>query len=148
MAEALIYPLGTAVDSTQKQTLGQLSKDSQGNENIYLQGVANTAVGSAVTFNPGTFATTLFAPAAAGRVAFALAAVGANQFGWYCVKGVAPCVTASATVVGAAVFGSGSAGQVDDAVVATDRIENAYFATTTTPAGKVNIVYPQAIALG
>ena len=150
MAMQIIAPnLTAAVDATARVPLGTIVEDELGNEYIYLGGVASTVAGSFVVFSVGTFLTTLTVAASAGRCAVAMAAILVNQFGWYCVKGVCPCVTAAATVANAAVFiVAASPGQVDDAVVATDRIENAYFVGTATPAGTVNIVYPQAIGLG
>ena len=150
MADQVVAPgLTNTVDAAATVPLGTTVEDELGNEYIYLQGVVNTVAGSAVVFNVGTFATTLTVAASNGRVGWAMAAIGANQFGWYCVKGVCPCVTAAATVANTAVFiVAASPGQVDDAVVATDRIENAYFVGTATPAGSVHIVYPQAIGLG
>jgi len=147
MADALVYPPLSAVDTTAKYTVGSIVEDGNGNEYIYLLGVAGVALGSCVSYNPATFATTIGSGASAGRLAFAMAAILATQYGWFCIKGNAPCVTAGTTVAAAAAF-LAAAGAIDDAVVATDRIENAYFTTTTTPAGTVSIIYPQALGLG
>lgn len=152
MAQQNIVPgIGatTTIDSTAKVPVGTIAEDELGREYIYLSGVASTVAGSFVTYNVGTFATALTVAGSAGRCAVAMAATVASTFGWYCVKGNAvPCVTAAAVVVNAAVhLVAASPGQVDDAVVATDRIENAYFTSTATPAGFVDILYPQAIGL-
>lgn len=58
---------------------------------IYLQGVASTVAGSAVTYNPLTGVTTLDAATAndASPIAFALAPTVASLFGWYQIGGVA-----------------------------------------------------------
>lgn len=139
----------TTIDATARVPLGTVVEDNRGREFIYLGGVASTVAGSFVTYSVGTFLTTLTVAGTNGKCAVAMAAVLAGQFGWYCVKGQVGCVTAAATVVNAAVFiVAASPGVVDDAVVATDRIENAYFVTATTPAGTVDICYPQAIGLG
>lgn len=60
-------------------------------EFIYLQGVASTVAGSAVTYNPFTGVTTLDAATAndASPIAFAVAPCVANLFGWYQVGGTA-----------------------------------------------------------
>lgn len=153
MASQVVAPglaLTTTVDTVAQVPLGTVVEDEFGNEYIYLLGVASTVAGSFVVYNVSTFATTLTVGASAGRCAIAMAATVASTYGWYCQKGQnIPCVTAAAVVVNAAVYiVTGSPGQVDDAVVATDRIENAYFTSVATPAGFCTIYYPQAIALG
>lgn len=153
MAQQIIVPglgLNTTVDTVAQVPVGTVAEDEYGNEYIYLSGVGSTVAGSFVVFNVSTYATTLTVAASAGRVAIAMAATVASTYGWYCIKGQnIPCVTAAAVVVNAAVFiVTASPGQVDDAVVATDRIENAYFTSTATPAGFCSIWYPQAIGLG
>lgn len=59
-------------------------------EFIYLLGVANTAVGSVVTWNASTFQTTLAAVGAnvPFPVAYAMSANVAGQFGWYQISGL------------------------------------------------------------
>lgn len=149
MAMQNIVPF-TSPDTTAVVPLGTVVEDENGWEYIYLGGVGSTVAGSFVTYNVGTYLTALTVAASSGRCAVSMAATLLGQFGWYCIKGRGvPCVTAAAVVVNAAVFiVAASAGQVDDAVVATDRIENAYFTSTATPAGFVDICYPQAIGLG
>lgn len=60
-------------------------------EFIYLLGVANTAVGSIVTYDVTTFQTTLCAVGGniARPVAIAMSANVASQYGWYQVAGIA-----------------------------------------------------------
>ena len=77
------HPLGTIVKGWDP-TYGE-------GEFIYLLGVANTIVGSVVTWDASTHQTTL---AAAGtnlprRVAFAMSANVASQYGWYQISGMA-----------------------------------------------------------
>jgi hypothetical protein len=150
MAMQNIVPgLSNAIDTVAKVPLGTIVEDENGNEWIYLSGVASTVAGSCVSFNVATFATALSVVGLlSARIAFAGAATVASTFGWYCVKGTCACVTNAATVANAPVFITAAPGAVDDAVVATDRIENAWFVTATTPAGTVHIVYPTAIGLG
>ena len=90
--------LGQAIDensTTQKVDLGTVvrCKDPTygAGEFIYLLGVASTAVGSLVTYNVSTWATTL---AAVGTnlprpIAIAMAATVASEYGWYQISGVA-----------------------------------------------------------
>lgn len=77
------HPLGYMVKGTDA-TLG-------GGEFIYLLGVASTAVGSVVTYDPSTYQTTL--SAVGGNIprpiAIAMSANVAAQYGWYQISGVA-----------------------------------------------------------
>jgi hypothetical protein len=76
-----------------------------GGEFVYLIGVANTLVGSAVIYDVASHQTTL-APIGANKpspVAFAMSANPAGQFGWYQVSGMATAAKASATVLSAGV---------------------------------------------
>ena len=76
------HPLGTVVTATDP-TYGT-------GEFIYLQGIASTAVGDAVTYD----ASHVTARAAAGNalpraVAFAMSACVASEYGWYQIGGIA-----------------------------------------------------------
>jgi hypothetical protein len=60
-------------------------------EFIFLKGVANTAVGSVVTYNTTAFQTAL-APVGTNKpqpIAIAMAATGASSWGWYQISGIA-----------------------------------------------------------
>lgn len=94
-------------------------------EFIYLKGVASTVVGSWVTYNPDDWSTTLLVPDAVGPVAVAMSANVANQYGWYQIQGKAIGRAAAAFVDNADVYATATAGVVDDAVVAGDRVKNA-----------------------
>ena len=97
-------------------------------EFIYLQGVASTVVGDLVIYD--TFAKTTKRAVAGDRgpCAVAMSANVASQFGWYQISGAA--VVRSATAVAAASpYVTASAGQIDDAVVATDKIDGARYKT-------------------
>jgi hypothetical protein len=77
------HPLGTVLRATHP-TYG-------GGEFVYLLGVASTVVGSPVTFDALTYQTTI---AAVGtnlprRIAFAMSANVAAQYGWYQISGMA-----------------------------------------------------------
>ena len=60
-----------------------------------------------------------------GPVAVALAAVGAAQFGWFQISGKAVGKALAGYVDNALVYATATAGSVDDAVVAGDRVKNA-----------------------
>jgi hypothetical protein len=97
-------------------------------EFIYLKGVASTVVGSLVIYNPDDFSTTLLVANDIGPVAVAMSANVANQFGWYQIQGKA-VVKAGTVADNGNVYATATPGQVDDAVVAGDRVKNAKFAS-------------------
>lgn len=104
-------------------------------EFIYLKGVASTAVGSWVTYNSDDFSTALLAANAIGPVAIAMSANVASQYGWYQIQGKAVGLVASGFVDNANVYATATAGTVDDAVVAGDRVKGAVGASAIgTPA--------------
>ncbi|CAN7371051.1 hypothetical protein [Aminobacter sp. LjRoot7] len=94
-------------------------------EFIYLQGVASTAVGSWVVYNPDDWSTVLLGADAIGSVAVAMSANVASQYGWYQIKGKAIGKTLAGFLDNANVYATATAGSVDDAVVAGDRVKNA-----------------------
>lgn len=104
-------------------------------EFIYLKGVASTVVGSWVTYNPDDFSTALLAANAIGPVAIAMAATVANEYGWYQIQGKPVGKAAAGFVDNANVYATATAGTVDDAVVAGDRVKGAVGASAVgTPA--------------
>lgn len=94
-------------------------------EFIYLKGVASTAIGSWVTYNADDYSTALLAANAIGPVAVAMSANVASQSGWYQISGKAIGLVLTGFVDDANVYASATAGSVDDAVVAGDRVKNA-----------------------
>lgn len=121
-------PIATT-DTVQNHTLGTVVRAVDpvygGGEFIYLKGVASTAVGSWVTYNPDDFSTTLLAANAIGPVAVAMSANVASQYGWYQIQGKAVGKALTGYVDNALVYATATAGSVDDAVVAGDRVKNA-----------------------
>ena len=84
-------------------------------EFILLVGVANTVVGSLVTYNATTYQTTLSANTAnqATPVAVAMSACTAGLFGWYQIGGLAVIKKTAVTVnPQVAVFQSATAGRI------------------------------------
>lgn len=92
-------------------------------EFIFLKGLAATAVGSWVTYNLDDNTTTLLAANAIGPVAVAMAATLAGYSGWYQISGKAVGKALAAYADGGLVFATATAGSVDDAVVAGDRVK-------------------------
>jgi hypothetical protein len=115
-------------------------------EFIYLKGVASTALGSWVTYNQDDHSTDLLAANAIGPVAIAMGANVASSYGWYQIFGKAVGKALSGFVDNANVYATGTAGSVDDAVVAGDRVKNAKGAsaldTPSTGLAEFEIQYP------
>lgn len=121
------HPLGTIV-TAYDPTYGA-------GEFIYLKGLAATAVGSWVTYNMDDGTTTLLAANAIGPVAVAMSANVASQYGWYQVQGKAVGLCLTGFLDNANVYATATAGSVDDAVVAGDRVKGAVGASAIgTPA--------------
>jgi len=116
------HPLGTIMTASDP-TYGE-------GEFIYLLGVGSTVVGSPVTFDALTWQTAL-APVGTNlprRVAFAMSANVASQYGWYQIGGLVPASkSASICCVAGAAVGvkttgliskTGSAKEISGALVA------------------------------
>jgi len=92
-------------------------------EFIYLEGVASTAIGSWVTYNQDDNTTALLAANAIGPVAVAMSANVASQYGWYQIGGKAVGLAAASYADNGLVYATATAGTIDDAVVAGDRVK-------------------------
>lgn len=132
------HPLGTRVMANDP-TYGD-------GEFIYLLGVASTAVGSFVLFNPDDYSTSLLAANDIGPVAIAMSANVASQYGWYQIYGKAVGKVLTGFVDNANVYATATAGSVDDAVVAGDRVKNCKGAsaigTPSSGLAEMEIAYP------
>jgi hypothetical protein len=126
-------PLGTIVRAVD-ETYGE-------GEFIYLLGVANTAVGSWVTYNADDYSTTLLAANAIGPVAIAMSANVASQYGWYQISGKAIGKTAGDVADNGNLYATsaGTAGSVDDTDVAGDCISCAKAASAGTGATTIEV---------
>lgn len=123
-----LHPLGTIVRAVDP-TYGT-------GEFIYLKGLATTAIGTWVTYNNDDFSTTLLAANAIGPVGVSMSANVASQYGWYQISGKAIGLCLAGYVDNALVYATATAGSVDDAVVAGDRVKNALGASAIgTPSG-------------
>lgn len=153
---ALGQPSPGQVDDTARVAVGTRAKffdETQGEgEFIYLPGVAATAVDDCVEYDlmPGAQTTIRHSNATApnsGRpVAFASAAILAGKFGWYQIYGVVIANVAAGFVAASKIFGTGTAGTLDDGADAGDQILNAVgsSAIATPAAGKayLTVAYP------
>lgn len=123
-------PLGTIVQASDP-VLGS-------GEFIYLKGAASTDVGSWVTYNASDYSTDLLAANAIAPVAVAMSANLANQYGFYQISGKAIGKALTGYVDNALVYATSTAGSVDDAVVAGDRVKLAKGASAVgTPSAGV-----------
>ena len=107
-------PLGTKVKA-RHATYGEA-------EFIYLLGVASTGQSDFVTFDEA-YVTARSVADAKGRVAVAMSANVASQYGWYCIYGRVPGGVLASFADNGNCFLTSTAGHVDDAVVAGDLIE-------------------------
>ena len=147
---ALIGQPIAETSTTLKHRLGDRFKCSDPTygpgEFIYLQGVASTAVGSWVTFNADDGTTALLAANAIGPVAIAMSANVASQYGWYQIYGKAVGKALTGFADDGNVYATSTAGSIDDAVVAGDRVKNAKGAsavgTPSTGLAEFEIQYP------
>lgn len=121
-------PIATT-DTVQNHPLGTIVRAVDpvygAGEFIYLKGLAATAVGTWVTYNSDDFSSTLLAANAIGPVAIAMSACVANNYGWYQIQGKALGLCLAGFLDNANVYATATAGSVDDAVVAGDRVKGA-----------------------
>lgn len=92
-------------------------------EFVYLLGVASTVLGSFVTYNADDNSTALLAADAIGPVAVSMSINVASQYGWYQISGKAVGKALTGYADNALVFATATAGSIDDAVVAGDRVK-------------------------
>lgn len=142
------YPLTSAgaltdIDSVQKNPLGTTRWQGR-NEYVYLQGVASTVAGDAVTYDEA-FLTARSVAAAVGPVAVAMAAVVASQFGWYCIRGSATVNVSAAVADNAKLFLTATPGNLDDTSVAGDQVVGMIARSAAGGAGSITaqLFYPQ-----
>jgi hypothetical protein len=112
------HPLGTIRRAVDKGT----NANGEG-EFVYALGVADTVAGSWVTFLEDNWGTALLVANAIGRVGIAMAANVASSYGWYQISGKAVGKCLAAFADNGNVYGTATAGSVDDAIVAGDRVQ-------------------------
>lgn len=115
ISDTALLPLGTRVRGNDP-TYGA-------GEYIYLKGVASTIEGSVVTFNGLDGTTALLVANAIGPVAVAKAACIANKYGWYQIYGLGVAKVSAAFADNANCYATATPGEIDDAIVAGDRIK-------------------------
>jgi len=140
---------GTSAIPTPPAVLGQIERAFDptygAGEFILLVGVANTAVGSLVTFDGTTYQTTLCATTSnqARPVAVAMSANGAGSFGWYQIEGTAVVTkTTGAKVNPTVAIGVVSTGKVGASASGKEILgaRSANAATVASATTTVNVV--------
>ena len=112
------HPLGLIV-----QAVDRASTAYGAGEFVYLQGVASTVLGSFVTYNADDNSTALLAANAIGPVATSMSINVASSYGWYQISGKAVGKAKASYADNGLVFATSTAGSIDDAVVAGDRVK-------------------------
>ena len=139
------------VDATKKQRLGTKKRAMNGNEYIYLQGVASVVDGTWVTFDED-FVTARAVADAQGQVAIATAAVDATtEYGWFAIWGMKTGLCLASFVDNGVVYLTSTAGSVDDTDVAGDQVYGAIGRTardTTTGMSEFQLNYPEVLDAG
>ena len=125
----------TEVHTSALNPIMTIVEDAAGGAYIYMYGGTSVAVGTAVTYDEAGVVTALAADAI-GPVAFSMAAnTTTTSANWYCVRspsGGMSVKTDSGVTDNALVYIDGTAGRVDDTVVAGDLRLNAVFRCTDT----------------
>jgi len=109
----------TVIDSSELVPKGTKAKDIDGNEYIYLQGIASTVVRDWVSYDEAHLTIRAVANAQ-GRVAIAQAALVADKYGWYLIYGTGLGTALTGFADNGKVYLTATAGAVDDTDVAGD----------------------------
>lgn len=129
----------SVVDTSAKVPLGTRAYDKNGNEYIYLLGVASTLQGSWVTFDEA-WATALLAANAKGPVAVAMAATVASTYGWYLRDGSGSALLAASCADNASLGRETADGYAGDGRAAGDEIIGAISRGSTSGAAALTAV--------
>lgn len=138
-------PLGTRVKAVDRGSANNLAGNGEG-EFIYAVGVASTAVGDWVVIESDGYATTRLNADKIGMVGVAMSANVANQYGWYQIYGKAVANALAGFADNGRVYGTSTAGSVDDTAVAGDGVWHARGASAldapATGMAEFEIFYP------
>ena len=136
----------TDIDTSQRNMLGQISRDDLGNEYIYLKGVASAVAGSWVMYDEAFLPVLLTTGITlSGPVAVALAAVVATNFGWFAIRHnfVFGLCVSDTMADDSPVYASSTAGSVDDDTAAGETVYGAWNRTLgTTTSSNFQIMHP------
>lgn len=145
----------TQTDTVQMTDLGRktAAKDPTYGygEFVYVKATAAIAVGQPVLFDTYGATGILAVTTSRGLIGIAMAAIASGSYGWVQVLGNA-VVKAGTVVANTAVYATAVAGTLDDAVSATNKLDNAIFKTADgTPAAGfavAQIEYPSMTGNG
>lgn len=113
------------VYTTAKFKVGEVVADENGNQYIFGSGVASCVAGSWVSLDEAAQAT-LLAANAKGRVGVAMGAIVASTYGFFQIYGKSTTALAlTGFADNADCYATATAGSVDDAIVAGDRVKGA-----------------------
>jgi len=135
----------TEIDTSARHTVGTRARDPDGNEYIYMQGVASCVLGSWVTYDED-YVTTLLTGTSIGPVAVAMAILDATtEYGWWCIWGECEGDVATAIAAGDVSVGyETTAGHVGDGHAAGDQIYGCVVrdAISANSTGTFQLSYP------
>ena len=123
MASGIAHAGLTDNDADARHPVLDTVEATNGDEYIYLKGVASTTAGDVVTYDEAG-QTALLVADAIGPCAVAQAATVANEFGWYQIRGQGSVNCAAGMAADARCYATATAGTIDDAVVAGDDVKN------------------------
>jgi hypothetical protein len=117
------------VDTVQRHPLGTVVRASDPTYGsglfVYVKGVDSGTANSWVTYNADDYSTALLVANAIGPVGIMMSALVASTFGWVQIDGKGVGKALTGFVDNANVYGTATAGSVDDAIVAGDRVQGA-----------------------
>lgn len=150
-AVGMIGPNLQNVDTTAQFRVGTRVKGMDptfgDGEFIYMKGIGSLVAGDVVAYDE-FYTTGRMVSATRGPVAVAMSAALLNQFGWFQVQGVAVVSVLAAFAANAACYLTGTAGNIDDAVVAGQKIDGMWshsaIDTPTTGKAYVEMAYSAA----
>ena len=138
----------TDVASSDKEGVGTVRKEGD-DEYIWLKGVASTVAYAAVCYDED-YATALLTETLAAkgkRVAFAQAAIVADKYGWYQIRGVGKVRCLASCAKESVLYATSTAGCLDDA--GTTKIHGVISTETEGGTGTDNLIcqiqYPHSL---
>lgn len=135
----------TDIDTVQRNTLGTIVRDDQGNEYIYLKGSASVVAGSWVMYDEGFLTVLLDTTHNFGPVAVALGAVVASDFGWFAIRHsfVFGLCISDTFADDSPCYATATSGSVDDDTAAGQTVYGAWNRTLgTTTSSNFQIMHP------
>lgn len=126
----------TDVDTVQRNPLGAVRWDDSNNSYVYLAGVASGVAGDWVSYNTSTYVAVRLVADAVGKVAVAMAAILAANWGWYQIYGFNTISRSDTVAAAGGLFIDNSAGRVDDSSVAGDMV----YGAVSTGADTANVL--------